>query len=244
MTAILNIAIIIGCLSPLITNAFWKERWTESRSSKAYVRKHFGGLRYFIVPAICIYVLLYTDLRTFCMALLISAVLKFALSLFFGTDRKSRISDPVQYLFYLFLGLTWFYNEPVWLQIWPSLWCAFLFCFSLLATLTKNPQWIMSGYASKEGMDPMLQKMSYYSTPLWLLFMCANEYVRRSFSFENWALYNAFYFPVFVFICFICTITFVPWYFNRREAKAENAKKEAGELPHLTLRSRKKNGPE
>lgn len=220
MYLILNTAIFIALISPLITHLFWRKKWKESRKGRAYIRKYLWGLRKFLFPALSIYILLATDLKTFCVALFGFWLVSFALKLVFGADNKFDWRNVIGYFWFIPLAMTWSYNEPFWIQIWPNIYLSFVLGLSVMAMLFRKPHWLLPNmevvntFPNFRGARVMLYGMFISSS---VLLIGLNEFFRRQASFETWAVFNAFSIVFLVSIAFVCTIIFVPMFFGGKE---------------------------
>lgn len=223
MYFILNFAIFIALLSPWITHLIWRNKWTESRLSRGYIRKNIWGLRYFLFPALCVYVLLQIDFKTFCAALFGLWLSNILLRLVFGSDKAQAKWQLMHYFWLIPLALSWSQNEPFWIQIWPTFFFGVTAVFVLLARKLKKPHWLKANFMPmKNDNEGLSEKMLYGIFFIsFLVLTILNELFRQKTSLETWAVFNAFN-QVFV-VAVLCAgaVFIIPAFYDRKE-KQEN----------------------
>lgn len=204
----LNIAIVIGVIGPMVRYHLYLRDFDGPRLSRKFIRKFTWGLRYFILPAICVNILLATNLRTFCFALACTGVFNICMRLLLGSDKTLHQTYYLRYVFYGFLYLTWSQNGPYWIQIWPTISASFFLIFFTLIGMFNKHQWLIPFWPDTL---PRSQKLMFRTMlpfmMVWLLFW--NEYFRRFKSFEVWATYNIFSLTLVILVVALTTIIIV-----------------------------------
>jgi len=228
MGFLINIAILVGLVGPICTYHLYFREYEGSRFSRKFIRKFTWGLRYLILPAISLKILLATDLRGYCIALLCIGVFGIATKLILGTDRARRKIDFLYYFFYAFLYLTWMHNDPYWIQIWPTILSLMALIFIVFALFRNKHQWIIPSWPD---VLPRSQKLMFriLGPSMFLFFLVGNECFRRFASFEVWATYNAFSVVLMVLFFGLCTVIIIP---AIGEERLEAFDKEPSSPPH------------
>ena len=228
MALLINFAILVGLVGPICTYHLYFRDYEGSRFSRKFIRKFTWGLRYLILPAISLKILLATDLRGYCIALFCIGVFGIATKLILGTDRARRKTDFLYYFFYAFLYLTWAQNNPYWIQIWPTIVASFGLVFVTVVVMRDKHQLIIPSWPD---VLPRSQKLMFriLGPSMFLFFLVGNECFRRFASFEVWATYSAFNVPLMVFLVGLCTVIIVPLI---GEERLEAFDKEPSSPPH------------
>jgi len=211
MELYLLIPIFAFVVSFFITHRVRVKNFEGSKLSRAYIGNFLWGFRTFLFPTISLFILLKYDLRAFCLSLLFFAVVNTLLRMAFPGDKRSGVVQRLGYLWYAFVALTLYLNDPLWIQIWPSLLWLILFLAAVAAGASGRTTQLTHKIYDSEAFSEKQIKIFNWSTPiLSLLLICLNEVFRTQFSFETWAFYHAFNKPLFVLICGIGTVIFVP----------------------------------
>ena len=228
MALLINFAILVGLVGPICTYHLYFRDYEGSRFSRKFIRKFTWGLRYLILPAISLKILLATDLRGYCIALFCIGVFGIATKLILGTDRARRKTDFLYYFFYAFLYLTWAQNNPYWIQIWPTIVASFGLVFVTVVVMRDKHQLIIPSWPD---VLPRSQKLMFriLGPSMFLFFLVGNECFRRFASFEVWATYNAFSVPLMVVLVGLCTVIIIP---AIGEERLEAFDKEPSSPPH------------
>jgi len=213
MAQLLFIPIVAFFLSFPISYVVRGRKWDGKKISRAYFGKFFWGFRTFLFPSISLFILYKHGLRPFCISLLIFAFTSILVNQFLQIKVSNSLGNKIGFVWYLFLGLTYFLNDPYWIQIYPSLFFgSVLVATILVAFLKKSTQFSEMIFQTKQESD----NLRLLSTLNWLLPVSSlalfflNEFFRRETSFDVWAFYNAFWRPIFVIVISTLTIIFVP----------------------------------
>lgn len=209
MESLLNLAILVGLVGPVGTHYLFRKNFEGSYLSRKYLRKFTWGLRRLIFPAICIYILLVTNLRTFCVALFCFSLVSIGLKLILGSNRSPRKIDFIFYFSYLFLFLTWANNDPYWIQIWPTIVSLAGFIFILTSIFLDKPLWLMPDWSTPiQRSHKILIKIIFPFSAF--ILGAGNEFFRRNTSFEIWVIFSAYsLIPLITFIG-LCTVIIIP----------------------------------
>ncbi|WP_026941735.1 hypothetical protein [Hellea balneolensis] len=209
MESLLNLAILIGIVGPIGTHYLLRKNFEGRYFSRAYIRNFTWGLRRLIFPAISIYILLATNLRTFCVALFCFSLVSLGLKLILGSKESSRKIHLFTYFSYVFLFLTWANNEPYWIQIWPTILWSVGLIFILICIVLDKPLWLMPNWPTpiQRSVKLMMQIMFTFSA---FILVVGNEFFRQNSSFEVWAIFNAFSMCLLVAFIGLCTVIIIP----------------------------------